>query len=80
MILTALLKEAGFAKQTVEAVRARALEEVPGTMYDMLQLVTWGSSHVERDAVRVIRAQRAAGRFHAAETHDRMCPTCRRTR
>ena len=80
MILTALLKEAGFAKETVEAVRARALEEPPATMYDMLQLVTWGSSHVERDPVRVVRAQRAAGRFHAAETHDRMCPTCRRTR
>ena len=80
MILTALLKEAGFAKETVEAVRARALEEVPGTMYDMLQLVTWGSSHVERDPMRVVRAQRAAGRFHAAETHERRCPTCRRTR
>ena len=80
MILTALLKEAGFSKETALAVQSRALEEVPGTMYDMLQLVTWGSSHVERDPMRVVRAQRAAGRFHAAETHDRLCPTCRRTR
>ncbi len=79
MILAAVIKEAGLGQEARAAIEARALENPPQNAFDVYNLITWGSSHVEQDSRRVRRAQRAAANFSAAETHLRFCPTCRHT-
>ena len=78
-ILDALLKKSGLNADAADSVRAHALEEPPSNAYDIMNLLTWGSSHIEVEPVRVLRARRAAHDFSHERTHDRSCPFCHRS-
>ena len=79
MVLAAMIKEAGLSKEAKAAIEARAIEHPPHSMYDAYQLITWATSHVERDPVRIVRAQRRAANFTDADrAQHRICPTCNR--
>lgn len=77
-VLAALLKEAAITGPAAEAVRARAVAETPGTMYDMLNLITWATTHVLTEPRQVIRAQHAAATLASSDGHRRVCPRCGR--
>ena len=77
-ILEALLRESGLDRQVASAVRARALEQPPTNAWEMMNLITWASSHATDGGQAVYRAQLTAGRFAHEETHSQLCPTCRR--
>jgi hypothetical protein len=75
-MLEALLKEAKISGEDAEAVRARAMEEPPRNTYDLLNLVTWASSHVIRKPHRIQRTLDTAASFTAEQEHARICPVC----
>jgi hypothetical protein len=77
-ILDALLKKSGLNSDAADSVRAHALEEPPSNAFELMNLITWGSSHIETDPIRVLRARRAAHDFSHERTHDRSCPFCHR--
>lgn len=78
LVLTGLLKKARVPARIADIVYAEAIERTPETAYDMLQLLTWATSHVIEDPERVIRAQAAAANFAEESSHARHCPTCNR--
>jgi hypothetical protein len=80
LVLSALMKEAKMPMAAREAVHARALEEPPVNAYDMLQLMSWASSHVLEQPRHILRTQDLATRFTNEETHVRLCPTCNHVR
>jgi hypothetical protein len=78
LMLTALLRDAKMPAKAREAVHAQALENPPQTSYDVLQLMTWATSHVLENPRHIFRAQNVATRFVNEEAHIRLCPTCDR--
>lgn len=76
LILTAMLREAKISGKDAEAIRALALENPPETSYDMMNLLTYASSHILRQAPRVRQAQLVAANYTQQETHSRVCPVC----
>lgn len=79
-ILEGLLRQAGIRKEMAQAVRAEALRQPPETAYDMLNLLTWASTHVLGEPRAVVRAQQAAAAFGSEEHHALVCPVCHRNR
>jgi len=75
-MLEALLREAKISGEDADAVRAQAIENPPRNAYDVLNLITWASSHVIREPERIRRAQLAAADFTSKDTHARSCPLC----
>ena len=76
LVLEQILKEAHLGTSDTNAVRALALENPPQNAYDVMNLLTYASSHiVERpDAVR--RTQLAVAGFTNEDTHRSLCPVC----
>lgn len=79
-MVEALIRNSRLPKEAADAVRARALEQPPENVWDVFNLGTWATSHAVPDSNgrAVVRAQRALSTFAHEDTHDRMCPTCRR--
>jgi len=80
MALEGLLHQAGIQGEMAEAVRAHALEHPPRNEYDLLNILTYATSHILEDPTGIARAQRTAGEFTSEEQHRRRCPTCRHDR
>ena len=80
MALEGLLHQAGIQGAMAEAVRAHALANPPRNEYDLLNLISFASSHILENPQGIARAQRAAGQYTSSEEHRRRCPTCRRDR
>lgn len=80
MVLANLLKEARLSQEEVAAIQARALEAPPQNAYDVMNLMTWASSHVVTEPSRIFRAQKAARSFASEAEHARTCPVCRSKR
>lgn len=78
-ILAALIKEAGLNPIQARAMQQRALQEPPRNNYDMMNLMTWGTSHLDMEPAALRRARRATEAFAHEDTHARICPVCRRT-
>lgn len=76
-MLEALLRSAKITGPDAEAVRAQALESPPRNAYEMMNLVTWASSHVVRDPARILTARATAAEFAATTDHTEVCPLCR---
>ena len=76
--LEALLKDAKLPENAADAVRAQAIERPPVNQWEMLNLVTWATTHLMDDPRQIRRAEGVARDFAAADTHARICPTCRR--
>ena len=77
-MLEELLRQAGIKGKEAEAVRAQAIQEPPRNAYDMMNLITWASSHVIRSPERIQRALNAGATFTSESQHATMCPLCRR--
>lgn len=78
MMLEALLKQSGIAGRDADAVRARALEEPPRNTYEMMNLITWASSHLLEGCQAIRHAQTVASDFAREVAHRRVCPVCHR--
>lgn len=79
LMLEAMLKEARITGEDADVVRARAIEEPPRNTYELVNLITWASSHLIREPARVRQAQIAAATFTSQEEHAQLCPLCHRT-
>lgn len=80
MMLEALIKQAAIGPEAAEIVRGRALQEPPTNAYQMLNLVSWATSHLMNEPKRVYRSQSAIAQYVDAETHARTCPICHKNR
>lgn len=78
MILEAMIKEAGIPKEDANAIRAMALQDPPQSTYDVLNLISYASSHLLEQPHQVRRAQTALASFQVQTEHERICPVCRR--
>ena len=78
LLIGAIAKDAKLKGNAAEAFMARAMEEPPESSYDVLNLLTWLSSHVQEDPDAIQRAQNVAANFADARLHGKYCPTCRR--
>lgn len=76
MMLEALLREARITGGDAEAVRARAMQQPPRSTYDLLNIMTWASSHVIREPQRIQRTLATAATFTADQEHTQICPLC----
>ena len=75
-MLEGLLRQAGITGSEAEAVRAQAIQEPPRNTYDMMNLVTWASSHVIRSPEKIQRALNASATFVSESEHASVCPLC----
>ena len=80
MVIEQLIKQARLGKLEADSVRSRAIEAPPENAYDAMNLLTWATSHVVEDPVRVMRGRQVAAEYASAATHRRVCPTCSRER
>jgi hypothetical protein len=78
-ILAALLKKSGLPQIQARALQQRALEEPPRNNYDMMQLMTWATSHLDIESVALRRVRHVTEAFAHEETHAQICPVCRRS-
>ena len=77
-MLEELLRQAGITGKEAEAVRAQAIQEPPRNAYDMMNLITWASSHIIQSPERIQRALNAGATFTSESQHATICPLCRR--
>ena len=75
-MLEALLKEAGITGKAAEAVRAQAIQEPPRNTYEMVNLITWATSHIITSPRERYRALEASAGFTEQAEHARTCPLC----
>ena len=78
-ILDSMLIQAGMRDEVASAVRAEAIAHPPTNTWEMMNLITWGSSHILEEPKAVIRAQKSVKSFISATTHQRTCPMCHQT-
>ena len=78
LLLGGFIKDARLTGKEQTALLSKATDETPETAFDVLNLLTWLSSHVIQDPTRVRRAQNVAARFIEDEVYHRNCPTCKR--
>jgi hypothetical protein len=79
-MLEELLRQAGITGKEAEAVRAQAIQEPPRNAYDMMNLITWASSHIVRSPERIQRALNAGATFTSESQHATICPLCQTRR
>lgn len=77
-MLNALIKEARISLEAAETIKAMALERPPQNTYDMMNLITYASSHLITEPRRLLAAQNTVADYTNTETHARICPICRR--
>jgi hypothetical protein len=75
-MLEEVLRQAGITGKDAEAVRAQAIQAPPRNTYDLLNLVSWASSHIVRSPERVQRALKAGATFTDVSEHASVCPLC----
>ena len=79
-VLEELLRQAGITGREAEAVRAQAIQEPPRNSYDMMNLITWASSHIVQSPQRIQRALNASATFTSEREHASICPLCQTRR
>ena len=79
-MLEAMLKDARITGEDADAIRARAIQEPPRNTYDLVNLLTWASSHVVREPARIRRIQNTVAAFSNESEHRQVCPICHRAR
>jgi hypothetical protein len=76
LILEEMLKKAKIGGELADVIRSRAIQEPPRNSYEMLNLITWASSHLLKEPAQIGRARGVAADFAAEETHATYCPMC----
>jgi hypothetical protein len=79
-MLEELLRQAGITGKEAEAVRAQAIQDPPRNTYDMMNLITWASSHIIQSPERIQRALKASATFTSESQHATICPLCQTRR
>jgi hypothetical protein len=79
-MLEELLRQAGITGKEAEAVRAQAIQDPPRNTYDMMNLITWASSHIIQSPERIQRALNAGATFTLESQHATICPLCQTRR
>ncbi len=80
MALEAMLKAAKITGEGADVIRAEALAHPPRNNYEMMNLLTYASSHLLESPQQVVRAQITAARYADERTHAKVCPLCHRQR
>jgi hypothetical protein len=75
-MLEELLRKAGITGKQAEAVRAQAIQEPPRNTYELMNLVTWASSHIIHSPEKIQRALNASATFTSENEHASVCPLC----
>jgi hypothetical protein len=75
-VLEQLLRQAGIAGKDAEAVRALAIQQAPRNSYEMMNLLTYASSHIIEHPERRQRALTATASFADESEHASVCPLC----
>jgi hypothetical protein len=75
-VLEELLRQAGIIGKDAEAVRALAIQQAPRNSYEMMNLITYASSHIIEHPERRQRALNAAASFVDDSEHSTTCPLC----
>ena len=78
LLIGGIVQDAGLRGDLASALWAKATEEPPQTAYDVLNLMTWLSSHVIEDPKKVVRLQQVSANFADEVFHNKSCPTCKR--
>ena len=73
-----LLRQARIRGQDAEAVQALALDNPPETAWDVMNLVTYATSHILREPAHIVAAGDAAANYAGQERHADQCPICHR--
>jgi hypothetical protein len=79
-IMAAMLKQAHLKGEVAEGIRAMALENPPENSWDILNYMTYASSHLLESPKEIVTTMNAAADYAAAETHQRICPVCKKAR
>ena len=77
-LLDSLLREGSVRGNDAQAIQAQAIEQPPQTTYDLLNLMTWATSHVIENPRVIARTQHAIANFTGQTAHERTCPMCHR--
>jgi hypothetical protein len=80
MMLESMIREAGLKDNVRDTVRAMAIETPVRNAYDILNLVTYATSHIMTDSKHISRARRATEVFQSQDTHSLFCPVCKKGR
>ena len=80
MMLEAMIKEAGLKDEAAATVRTMAIDTPIRNSYDILNLITYATSHILEDPKQVNRARRATEVFQDNDSHALFCPVCRKAR
>lgn len=76
LILEEMLRRAKIGGELADTIRSRAIQEPPRNAYEMLNLITWASTHLLREPAQVQRAQSVAADFASETEHHTFCPMC----
>ena len=77
-VLTAMLREAKIVGGPADAVRAMAIENPPENRYQMMNLISYASSHLLERPDQVRRAQNTAADYAHEHANHLECPLCHR--
>ena len=75
-MLEAILREARLTGRDADAIRALAIQSPPETSYDMMNLISYASSHIIEAPHQVRRAQLTVANYTHEDEHARVCPVC----
>jgi len=76
LILEEMLKRAKIGGEIADVIRSRAIQEPPRNSYEMMNLLTWASSHLITEPAQIGRVREVAATFASEETHHTYCPMC----
>lgn len=77
LMLEAMIREAGLNPEARETIRSMAIENPVRNAYDIMNLITYATSHILTDSRQVRRARKAVEDFQSQDTHALFCPVCR---
>ena len=77
-LVEGMIRRAHLPTEAATTIRAMAIENPPQNSYDLLNFVTYASSHLLQDPRQIDRAQTSAAVFASEDTHSRVCPVCHR--
>lgn len=77
-LVEGMIRRAHLPPEAAASIRAIAIEDPPQNSYDLLNFITYASSHLLQDPRQIERAQNSAALFASKDTHARVCPVCHR--
>lgn len=74
--LEGMLRQSHISGELAEAIRGRALAAPPHNAWELMNLVTWGTTHATQDYQVVRRSHRALSDFTRNVAVHKVCPLC----